>query len=72
MVRVIGGGPFRPEVATPTSWQARRVGEDEGEGPACVPEDEVCDGRDNDCDGEVDGVAAGVVCDTGELGECAA
>ncbi len=26
VVRVIGGGPFRPEVAPPTPWQARRAG----------------------------------------------
>lgn len=38
--------------------------------PACVPEPEICDGRDNDCDGQVDDLPAAVACDTGLLGIC--
>lgn len=38
-----------------------------------IPEDEVCDGRDNDCDGVPDdgNPAGGQVCSTGLLGVCA-
>jgi len=46
----------------------------EEEPPACVPETEICDGIDNDCDQEVDEDYAdeGVACDTGLFGVCAA
>ncbi|MHC4836688.1 MAG: MopE-related protein, partial [Planctomycetota bacterium] len=45
------------------------------DGYFCIPDGaETCDGRDNDCDGEVDeGNPGGFLdCQTGELGECAA
>ena len=32
--------------------------------PGCIPEAEVCDGVDNDCDGSVDEGAAGCPCET--------
>jgi len=43
----------------------------EGLTPPCVPEAEVCDGEDNDCDGDVDEnpVDAGGPCGT-DVGEC--
>ncbi|MDD5110270.1 MAG: putative metal-binding motif-containing protein [Patescibacteria group bacterium] len=38
----------------------------------CVPSEEVCDGRDNDCDGQTDeGWTLGEACGTGQ-GQCAA
>ena len=46
----------------------------EGEGvpPDCEPVREICDGRDNDCDREVDedDPELGEACDTGEPGPC--
>ena len=38
-----------------------------------LPSFEICDGEDNDCDGEIDDgdPEGGVACDTGELGVCA-
>ncbi|HCF56735.1 MAG TPA: hypothetical protein DFS52_01900, partial [Myxococcales bacterium] len=43
-------------------------------GPVCTPSPEVCDGRDNDCDNEVDenNPGGGVSCNTGQPGVCAA
>ena len=47
-------------------------GGDEGVDPDCVPLREVCDGRDNDCDREVDedDPVIGDGCDTGLIGPC--
>ena len=44
------------------------------EGGTCVPTTEVCDGKDNDCDGTVDNgnPGGGAACSTGLQGECAA
>ncbi len=40
--------------------------------PPCVPEDETCDGADQDCDGEIDeGLGLGVPCELG-IGACRA
>src|SRR5262249_5437694 len=51
----------------------------DGTGTVCsatagAPTTEVCDGRDNDCDGQTDegNPGGGVPCDTGQLGVCAA
>jgi hypothetical protein len=43
-------------------------------GAACVPAEEICDGADNDCDGQADedNPGGGLACDTGKLGVCAA
>ena len=47
-------------------------GEGEGGDPDCVPSREICDGRDNDCNGRVDedDPDLGDSCDTGERGPC--
>ena len=37
----------------------------------CRPDTEVCDGRDNDCDGNIDEEIDGQSCDTGKPGVCA-
>jgi hypothetical protein len=44
----------------------------EGIDPNCEPEREVCDGRDNNCNGRVDedDPDVGQACDTGEMGPC--
>ncbi|MCA9624449.1 MAG: hypothetical protein KC731_35745, partial [Myxococcales bacterium] len=38
-----------------------------GGGGTCVPETEICDGQDNDCNGEVD---EGCACSAGQTQEC--
>ncbi len=42
--------------------------------PLAFPQEEICDGRDNDCDGAVDeeDPGGGVSCDTAQVGICAA
>ena len=66
-------GDPEPEPDTPASEDVPEV--DLEEEPACVPGDEVCDGEDNDCDGEVDeaaDVAPLVQDDTDHCGACGA
>jgi hypothetical protein len=39
------------------------------EGYVCVPQSEICNGVDDDCDGEVDNGLSGGICGT-DVGEC--
>jgi hypothetical protein len=39
--------------------------------PTIVPKTEVCDGKDNNCNGQVDDIPPGQTCRTGQTGACA-
>jgi hypothetical protein len=41
-----------------------------GTGSTCTPEKEICDGKDNDCNGMVDDVAGGCQCTIGQTQPC--
>ena len=69
-----GEGPAEGEGEGPAEGEGEgpAEGEGEGEGPPCEPDPEVCNGADDDCDGQVDedDPEIGGGCDTGELGPC--
>jgi hypothetical protein len=53
---------------------ASGTGANGGEGGAggdpCTPGTEICDGKDNDCDEQIDEVAGGCACNDGEVQDC--
>lgn len=63
-----GGGASSTSSSSSASSSSSGMG---GSGGAmCVPSDEICDGKDNDCNGKIDDAPNGCACVTGQTQGC--
>jgi Putative metal-binding motif len=64
------GGASSSSSASSTSGNSSSSGTGGSGGMMCVPETEVCDGKDNDCNDKIDDTVDGCDCVTGQTQNC--